>query len=448
MSWTERHRRAERLSACVLLALFTWVSAKGLTPKPLLLLPKIPRTRASVSPLFLTVPGFSPQKERELKVEVSVGEAKILPVWDLQKVVVGNPKFADVKPISDHELLILGKAEGTTNLILWEGATRTTFLLRVVGQKEPTPQAGEVKLVVLPIGHRWLRDYKVDMMGNITWTFKKAAEKVEALQKSLELILPASSFYISSALNTVTVKGTEEEVARVKAFLKQWDKEKKQVLLETQILEVFDKDLKNIGVSNTLQNSRGQFVNTEGEGVLTFDSLGAFSEQYLVKIKALEEKNRARLLANPRLVQVVGEEQFGHIFLGDQVPVRTATITATGNSIEQVQYFNVGVLLNFVPMAVDKDGTIRLSIVVQATTIKGTNAGLPIFTGRTANSEVEVKDGETFVLGGLIKEEDVESIKKIPLLGDLPILGNLFKSRNKSKEKTEVIAVITPHILD
>lgn len=424
----------------------------GLSPKPLLVKKAKVQERKHQPTLLSQNKKINtplPIKRKRLEVEVSVGQAKILPVWDLKQVVLGNPELADVKPISDHELLIIGKKTGTTNLILWEGEIRSDFALHIVSEKETAIKPEEVKVEVIPIEHRWLRKYNVDFRGGeVTWTFSKAEEKVEALQKALELLVPSSSFYISPALNTVTVKGTEKDIDLVKSFLKQWDRERPQVIIETRLLEVFHRDLKDLGLSNTVQNDRGQFVNENGEGTLTVDSLGSFSEQYLLKLKALEEKNRARLLANPRLVQIAGEEQYGHIFLGDQVPVKKTTITAAGNAIQSIEYVDVGVFLNIVPMTISEDGTIRLAIVVSATSIKGESQGFPIFTGRRASSEVYVKDGETLVIGGLIKEEDIKSLRKVPFISELPVLGKLFQSTKKTKEKTEVIAVITPHIVE
>lgn len=395
------------------------------------------------------------------QIQLYVGQSRLLPVFDLKRVAVGNPEIADVRVVSDRELMVLGKGAGMTNLILWEGNVRTTHTVVV------SPLPDESRIEVVPLRNVWLKKYKVDVGEEANWTFETDEKKVEELGSALKMILPESRFAINTEMNTITIQGSQAEIEQVKALLQKWDTKKPQVMIEASILQLSQNSLKELGIGNLIQSRKVElFKSAEGgEGTLTTSSVGGFkaeaaegragtitvtplgdlSETYINTIRALQEKGKARVLANPRIMSVV-QEQDAYIFLGDQVPVKSVTATSTG-VVEGVKFVPIGILLDILPKIVQEDGSITVVVITDVRTVTGQVEGNPIFSSNRVINEVRVKSGEAIVIGGLLREQEVENIAKVPFLSELPILGNLFRNVKKTKEKTELVAIITPTIV-
>lgn len=395
------------------------------------------------------------------QVVLYVGQSRLLPVFDLKRVAVGNPEVADVRVVSDRELMVLGKRAGMTNLILWEGNVRTTHTVVV------SPLPDESQIVILPLKNVWLKKYDLKVGEDISWTFEPDTKKVEELSNALKMILPADRFSVNTEMNSLTIQGSASEIAAVESLLKKWDTKKPQVVIETSVVQVSESALKELGIASLLQSKNVQFFKgaESGEGALTTSSVGGFkieppegiegtmkltplgdlSEAYISKIRALQETGKARVLANPRIMSVV-QEKDAAIFLGDQVPVKSVTATATG-VVEEVKFVPIGILLDILPKMVHEDGSITIVVVTDVRTITGQVEGNPVFSSNQVVNEVRVRSGEAIVIGGLLREKEVENIAKVPLLSELPILGNLFRNVSKSKEKTELVAIITPTIV-
>jgi pilus assembly protein CpaC len=170
-------------------------------------------------------------------------------------------------------------------------------------------------------------------------------------------------------------------------------------------------------------------------------------------IAALQQQNIAQILAEPNLITVEGKE--ASFLVGGQFPFPVITSTPTGAGIAPVitiQWKKFGVQLNFTP-TVTPQGSIDLQVTPEVSALDYTDAVtiegylIPALSSRTAQTEVVLKDGETFAIAGLIDNRVTQEIDKTPILGDIPILGNLFKSRSTQKTSTELLVVVTPNFV-
>lgn len=162
------------------------------------------------------------------------------------------------------------------------------------------------------------------------------------------------------------------------------------------------------------------------------------------RLSALISEKKAELLASPKVVALNGQQ--AKIIVGDRVPYKTAVTTEVG-AYEEVEFEEIGIKLLVTP-TVSADGYINLRIHPEISSIKGyTPQNLPIKDTCEADCQVMIKSGQTVVVGGMIRDEEIKSVWKVPLLGDIPILGYLFKKKVKSKEKKEIIIIITPTML-
>ena len=158
-------------------------------------------------------------------------------------------------------------------------------------------------------------------------------------------------------------------------------------------------------------------------------------------------KGRLKILSNPKVTTLNNKE--AKIQVGSKVPTLTTTVTPTGQT-QSASLLDVGIILTVTP-TVNADRQITIKVKPEASTIASTG-GLPgispAINTRTAETTIMVKDGETIVIGGLIDETEDDNILKVPILGDIPILGWLFKRRSKAKTKRELLVFITPTILE
>lgn len=178
---------------------------------------------------------------------------------------------------------------------------------------------------------------------------------------------------------------------------------------------------------------------------LGFGSFGRTPFDATATINAMIEHNKAKLLADPRIA--VLNNQGASIFIGDTLRFNTlATSSPTTGNQFTVYEVPVGIVLLVRPR-VNTDGYITLHVHPVVSTITGFTDGLPQTASREAETTVRVKNGQTIVIGGLIQDQDIRTMSKIPILGDLPIIGSLFKSISKDHRHSEVVVFLTPHLM-
>jgi general secretion pathway protein D len=257
-----------------------------------------------------------------------------------------------------------------------------------------------------------------------------------------------SSLAIDRRLNAIWVKGSPERIARIKAQIAVIDVPVDSVILETQFVELTEAGVRNLGLD--LANASGQLVvgslqtgNFLPFGVDPNKVLPSGSMQ--AAIYAQVQKGNGRIVSNPRIVAQSGST--AKIITGDALPILTAiTLSGVNGVSQQVQYVNVGVTLQIAPR-VSVDGYVTSHIYGVVSSVTGYSQGYPTISQREAETSASVRDGETFVIGGLTQENSLNTKSKVPLLGDIPLLGQAFRLDRSTQSKTELYIVITPHVV-
>ncbi|MDP9044660.1 MAG: secretion protein [Pseudomonadota bacterium] len=285
-------------------------------------------------------------------------------------------------------------------------------------------------------------------------TFQVMNGDVKYLQTVLKTVLKIKEVSMDERSNTLVIRDTPEAIAVAAKVIAAHDQPESEVMLEVQVLEVAHDRLSDLGLAfpNQLTLSTPPSVGTLS------DLRNLKRGQLLVSPLALGinfklEDTDANLLASPR-IRARNKEK-ARILIGDRVPIITNSVTpvASGSSVVtgSVSYQDVGLKLEFEPQIYSSDEVgIRISLEVStiAKEIPGPNGSLAYQIGtRNAQTAVRLRDGETQILGGLISSEDRNTAAKIPGLGHLPVMGQLFGNNNGTVNKTEIILSITPHIL-
>ena len=276
--------------------------------------------------------------------------------------------------------------------------------------------------------------------------------------------------YVNPEVNALVLYGTPAEYERVKNLLATLDVELKQVSVEARIIAIDKNATKNLGVE-WMWSTIPQYPDRE---VTSYDSYGTYRERtevtrnandstgfgiirfgrgpegtpfefyYGARINALVTDGKAKILSRPNVTTIQGREAV--INVGSSVPVPT-TQTTNSTVTTSIEYRDAGIILRYTPR-INADGTITATIHTEVSTPQYVeDMGAYRFNTRSADTTVTVHDGEPMIIGGLIGAEEAKSVSKIPFLGDLPILGALFRNHRKSKSESELIIFLTAHVL-
>ncbi len=281
--------------------------------------------------------------------------------------------------------------------------------------------------------------------------------------------LLASSFspyiQVSEEQNVLTVTASDDVIARIRTDISEIDKAPKQIVLQAVITDISEGGIKTLSRSmnwtfsqsdndDTRQNLRRNNVTTQGLSFdpsslgsmgLTYATTGKLTRGLISAIKALVVDDKAVIRATPRISTLDGHQ--ARIFIGSQ---ETFSVTSGPTSFQttQLEKIDAGIILDITPR-ISESGEINVTInqaEVSHVEARG-DLGLPIVNRRSVNTAVRVRDGETIVIGGLMQKKKSETKKKIPFLGDVPYIGGMFRSTSHNEEETEVLIMITPHIL-
>jgi general secretion pathway protein D len=258
------------------------------------------------------------------------------------------------------------------------------------------------------------------------------------------------------------------------------DQPKPQVLIKVVFLEVTYRDGSDIGIEggfrkpiddstdgvganafglSSLGNAAtGAVMNVFGQNVQNFAPIppGAglyqiISSDYQVTLRAIAEAGKMEVLSRPTIL--ARNNQQAVITVGQSVPLITNVRFDTfGNAINSVTYQNVGIILRVTPF-ITSDGMVEMIVAPEISSLSeqsvpiATGASAPVINLRSADTVVVTPDGQTVIIGGLMQNEKASNESKIPLLGDIPLLGNLFKRKAKSQVKTELMIFLTPQII-
>jgi len=267
-----------------------------------------------------------------------------------------------------------------------------------------------------------------------------------------------ASMSIDRRLNAVWLRGSADYIARMKEMIAMIDIPVDSVILETQMVELNETGSKALGID--FANSAGQIGVVSfhsGEAILPgipaqgcdFDGANCSghltSAAFQAAIYAQITKGNGRIVSKPRIAAQSGST--AKIITGDALPILTSIALSGVNGVQQqVQYVNVGVTLQIAPR-VSSDGFVSSHVYCVVSSVTGFSQGYPTISQRQAETAATVRDGDSFVIGGLIQDENLSTKSKVPLLGDIPLLGRAFRTDKQTRAKTELYIIVTPHIV-
>lgn len=256
--------------------------------------------------------------------------------------------------------------------------------------------------------------------------------------------------------NSLLIRTAPKNYERVRQVLDELDRPVAQVLIKVLIAEITHTDTRDLGAEFSVLNLRasgnGQRVGTDfGVANSTSGVVVQILESNLTAtLRALETSGKLDVLSRPYIL--ASDNQLASITVGQEVPFITSSrITDDGGIINTTQYDEIGILLDVIPH-INPDGLVILDVAPEISTLTSESVQLneqvsqPVIAKRSAQSRVAVQNGQTIVIGGLMEDRATESIRKVPLLGDIPLVGELFKRRQNSKSKTELLIFLTPHV--
>lgn len=358
-------------------------------------------------------------------------------------------KVAGVNFLFDKDV----RADLRTNLLVRDARIEDVIRFILVTNQLKESVLSPNTLFIYPNTPDKLRDFQELQIKNFYLT-NASAKDVAATLKGM---VKPKEIFVDDKLNLIVMRDTAEVIRVAERLIAAQDIAEPEVMLEVEVLEVGSSLLDTIGIQYPSQIGYSVMGAAGQAGSVTLPELlnrnaglvkVSISDPALI-INMMHQDGDTNLLANPR-IRVKNREK-ANIHIGDKVPVITNTTTATGLVAESITYLDVGLKLDVEPtIYLDNEVGIKVGLEVSniAKQIQNTNGSLTYQIGtRNANTVLRLKDGETQILAGLISKEDRKSGNGIPVLSQLPIVGRLFSSRTDNASKTEVVLLITPHVV-
>jgi pilus assembly protein CpaC len=402
-------------------------------------------------PVVVALLGVTAWGQRAENLTITVGKSVVLDYpEDVRQISTSNPDIVDASPATSREVLLHGKGNGVATVIIWsQSGQRTFYNITVEHNLEPI--------------RKLLRE-----------TFPNEEIHVQAARDTLSLTGRVSSKDVAErATALATTAAIKTVVNNLQVIVNAADK---QVLLRVKFAELnrsrssqFGVNLISTGAANTVGTiSTQQFSParaTELKGTIgapipgttsTFtlsDALNVFAFRpelnLAATIRALQAEGVLQILAEPNLVTTNGKE--ASFLVGGEFPI--PVLQGGGNAgAVTIQFREFGIRLTFTPAVTDYK-TVKMYVKPEVSTIDLANAVnfsgfvIPALASRRMETNIELGEGQSFVIGGLIDDRVQENFSRIPGLSNIPILGALFKSRSETKSKTELIVLVTPEIV-
>lgn len=352
-------------------------------------------------------------------LRIAMGDARVIETdFDLADVIVGSDTIATVALLSSRSLVITPVGPGTTRVLLrdTDGAQRRTLSIIVT---ETFSQLQNIIDDVVPGSSVRVRN--VNGRALVEGNVRDDAEAAQVLEI-------ASSYSNGDVINALKVS------------------DPRQVMLKVNILELSRSGGKELGI-NLFRNPEGMDGTNGAPFGVVAETVGFTNNnrRYTVDVllQALETKGMARRLANPTLVSVNGAT--ASFVVGGEVPITTAD----GEGGTSTTYREYGVKLAFTPKVLP-DRTIRLTILPEVSEVDWSRRvnDNPAFVSRKVETTIELKSGSSFAIAGLLQSDSVRSARQYPWMGDVPILGALFRSSAYQKSETELVVIVTPVLVN
>jgi general secretion pathway protein D len=317
-------------------------------------------------------------------------------------------------------------------------------------------------VIVIPDTPAKRREYEEEVVR----TFYLSNADLKETMDLLRLVLDARRISPTTATNALTIKDTPERITAAARVLSAIDKARPEVIIDVELLEVDRTRLLEYGLQIASPVSSGTPSGLNGGVSVATDSAGAVTLQTLRNLtssdilatgvpslyyRLLKTDSNTRTLANPQLRTSEGAAATAKF--GERVPVPVTTFApiATGGTPQQpitsFNYENIGVNIDITPRT-HHDDDVTLALHVSVTNISGTGfGGLPTFGNREIQTVIRLRDGETNMLAGLIRDDERNSLAGVPGLSDIPLVGRLFAHNTKSTDQTDIILTLTPHIV-
>ncbi len=373
-------------------------------------------------------------------LELTIGQGKILDFsTEVTRVYTSSPEVADVAVIDAHEIIVNAKGAGQATLAVWLQS----------GGNESIPVTVEFDLApIQKLLNQAFPDDKLTVSGTKeALVLLGQTRKASTAERALAVLKP----FAQSVVSSVEAFGEEKQIALHVLFAE----------LDRTASESFGVNLISTGAGNTPgQISTGQFSPgsasplAAGAGT-TFNlanTLNIFAFRpdlnLAATIQALQSKGVLQILAQPDLVTTDGKE--AHFTVGGEFPVPVPQSGAVAGAIT-IQFREYGIRLNFTPTTTPH-GTIKLHVQPEVSTIDTANGivlsgfNVPALSTRKIETEVELNAGQSFVIAGLLDDRVTQNLSKIPGIGNIPLLGALFRSHSIVRSKTELIIVVTPEV--
>lgn len=389
----------------------------------------------------------------DLPSDVKMPESLIFRSASSRDVFLSIAKFADLSIAFDSAFreapitVDLRNATLETALRSLSDATRSFY--RVTGPRT---------VLVIPDTPAKRREYEDEVVR----TFYLSNVDLKETMDLLRLVLDARRLSPITATNALTVKDSPERVAAAARVISAIDKARPEVIIDVELLEVDRTSLTEWGLQVASPGSTGingsANVTSGDSGTLSLRSLRNLSQSDVLLAnlpglyyRLLKTASSTRTLANPQLR--TSEGMSAQARFGERVPIPVTTFApiATGGVPQQpltsFNYENIGVNIDITPRTHhDDDVSLTLRIAVQS--ISGTGFGnLPTFGNREINTVIRLRDGETNMLAGLIRDDERRSLSGVPGLSDLPVIGRLFAHNRTETKQTDIILTLTPHII-
>lgn len=379
------------------------------------------------------------QNKETIPVNVLVGQSRVINFdGPIGRFSISNPEIAEAVLVAPDQVVVNGKGYGQINFIAWE-------------------QGGKRFLV-----------FDVFVRANLS-----------LIDAQIRALYPKDDIRLSQANGSVVLSGNVadgtrlgqiESVVQAAGFktvnlLRSPVQDAVQVQLQIRVAEVNRNRARDLGISTAYQGSPGVggFISGGGPGSLSgatggvlTSSLGSALNVFVMggntlnMIRAMQTSGALRALAEPNMIAMDG--QTASFLAGGEFPVPVVQAGGGGSAAVTIEFKQYGVRLNFKPIVIDEDH-IRLELEPEVSTIDFANGVrfngfvIPALRTRRAKTGIELRDGQSFALAGLLDNNETRSLSKIPVLGDIPILGNLFKSTSFQKNETELMFIVTAQIV-
>lgn len=367
---------------------------------------------------------INPYKDNNEKLYAVMGKTQLIKFDEpVKRISITDPSLADLVLLSPKELLLNGKKAGRTSLLFWGNSEKPVFFNMIVQQD--------------------------------TDAFIQAVDQI-APGEDIKYAFTDDGVIMSGHISSTTVKKNINDVINAYniKLVDLTESPTKQVLLEVKITEASRNFTKTLGSQFSVGDNGTTFPDIKNAyfgPVGTSDTLARYiyssaSQNINWTLTAAESKGLVKILAEPKLLAIDG--QAGSFNVGNEIPYPSGVAMSGSTSYA---FKNTGVILNFTPTILEKSNRVILKLspeVSEVDTAYQTKYGVPGFKTRKVDTTVELADGETLIIAGLLSHTTQNSDTIVPGLGDIPVIGFLFSSLSRIKQDTELVIFITPKIVE